>query len=94
VDALKVSGHWQGVARTSLREGLYQAHRELTQRMLRETRARDPETAFAQWQKVHAEQLAHLLSVVGDLRTQVPALDFASLSVALQAASRLTAAQG
>jgi glutamate dehydrogenase len=94
VDALEVSGHWQGVARTSLREGLYQAHRELTQRMLRETRTRDPDGAFAQWQKVHAEQLAHLQGIIADLRTQVPALDFASLSVALQAASRLTAAQG
>jgi glutamate dehydrogenase len=92
IEALEVAGHWQSVARMSLREGLYQAHRELTQRMLRETRARDPNAAFAQWQSVHAEQLSHLQSIVGDLRTQVPALDFASLSVALQAARRLTSA--
>jgi glutamate dehydrogenase len=92
IEALEVSGHWQSVARMSLREGLYQAHRELTQRMLREARSRDPNAAFAQWQSVHEEQLSHLKSIVGDLRTQVPALDFASLSVALQAARRLTTA--
>jgi glutamate dehydrogenase len=94
IEALAVSGHWQSVARMSLREGLYQAHRDLTQRMLRETRARDPDAAFEQWRSAHAEQLSHLQTIVGDLRTQVPALDFASLSVALQAARRLTSSQG
>ena len=62
--------------------------------MLRETRARDPRAAFTQWQSVHSEQLAHLQSIIGDLRSQAPTLDFASLSVALQAARRLTSAQG
>jgi glutamate dehydrogenase len=94
IERLEVSGHWQSVARMSLREGLYQAHRDLTQRMLRETRTRDPVAAFEQWQSARAGELAHLQTVVEDLRTHVPALDFASLSVALQAARRLTSSRG
>jgi glutamate dehydrogenase len=94
VEALDVAGQWHAVARMSLREALYESHRELTHRVLAETREKTPSAAFDKWQRAHASELAHLQGVVNDLRAQPATIDFASLSVALQAARRLTATQG
>ena len=42
IEALDTEGHWHAVARGSLREALYKSHRRLAQRVLTETRERDP----------------------------------------------------
>jgi aspartate/methionine/tyrosine aminotransferase len=49
VEELDIQGHWQAVARNSLREALFDAHRGLTQRVLGETREREPERAVQAW---------------------------------------------
>ena len=94
IEALDTEGHWHAVARGSLREALYESHRRLAQRVLTETRERDPAAAVAQWTRAHSAEAAHARSVVNDIRSQQTAIDFASLSVALQAVRRLATPEG
>jgi glutamate dehydrogenase len=89
IEELAVQGHWQAVARNSLREALYDAHRGLAERVLRETRERDPARAVEGWRRRHAAATGHARGIVDDIRAQPAAADFASLSVALQALRRL-----
>jgi glutamate dehydrogenase len=91
IEELDIQGHWQAVARGSLREALYDTHRALTQRVLAETRERDPQRAIERWSEKQATAAAHARGVVDDLRAH-SAVDFASLSVALQALRRLATA--
>ena len=93
IEDLDIQGHWQAVARGSLREALYDAHRGLTERVLRETRERDPARAVQAWIGKHAVEAEHARSVVNDIRAQPSVADFASLSVALQALRRLAVAE-
>jgi glutamate dehydrogenase len=93
IAALDIQGHWQAVARGSLGEALYDAHRALTQRVLTETRERDPARAVQAWREHHAAAAAHARGVVDDIRAQPAVADFASLSVALQALRRLAVAE-
>jgi glutamate dehydrogenase len=89
IENLDTEGHWHAVARGSLREALYETHRELVQRVLEETRERDPTRALERWQKKHAAAAQHARGVLDDIRAQPAGVDFASLSVALQAVRRL-----
>ena len=93
IEELDIQGHWQAVARGSLREALYDAHRFLTQRVLSETRERDPARAVQAWLEKSAAAAAHARGVVDDIRAQPSVADFASLSVALQALRRLAVAE-
>jgi glutamate dehydrogenase len=93
IEELTIQGHWQAVARNSLRESLYDAHRGLTHRVLGETRERDPDRAVQAWRDRHAAEAEHARGIVDDLRAQPGVADFASLSVALQAMRRLAAAE-
>ena len=94
IEALATEGHWHAVARGSLREGVYESHRRLAQRVLSETRERDPAAAVAQWTRAHAAEATHARGVVNDIRSQQTAIDFASISVALQAVRRLASPEG
>jgi glutamate dehydrogenase len=89
IEALDITGHWQAVARGSLREAMSETHRRLAQRILEETRERDPRRAVEQWRKRHPAETSHAQSVVSDIRSQPADADFASLSVALQTVRRL-----
>ncbi len=93
IEALDTEGHWHAVARGSLREGLYESHRRLAQRVLAESRERDPEAAVRQWTRTRAAEATHARGVVNDIRSQQTAIDFASISVALQAVRRLATAE-
>jgi glutamate dehydrogenase len=93
VESLDIEGHWHAVARGSLREALYETHRALVQRVLEESRERDPARAIERWKKTHEAASAHARGVVNDIRGQSAAADFASLSVALQAVRRLVVAE-
>jgi len=93
IEALDTQGHWHAVARGSLREALYIVHRGLAQRVLDESHDRDPARAVARWLQSHAAAVAHAQGVVGDIRSQQSGIDFASLSVALQAVRRLVVSE-
>ncbi|MFO1406960.1 MAG: NAD-glutamate dehydrogenase [Steroidobacteraceae bacterium] len=94
VESLEIAGHWHAVARGSLREGVYEAQRALAERVLAETREKEPSRAIERWVQRHAAAAAHARSVVGDIREQSHEADFASLAVALQAVRRLVITQG
>jgi len=93
IESLDTEGHWHAVARGSLREALYLVHRGLAQRVLDESRERDAVKAAAKWLKAHEAGAAHAKGVVADIRAQQTGVDFASLSVALQAVRRLVATE-
>ena len=94
IESLNIEGHWHAVARGSLREALYETQRALAQRVLEESRERDPARALERWKKKHEAAAAHACGVVNDIRGQQTDADFASLAVALQAVRRLVIAEG
>jgi len=93
IETLDTAGHWHAVARGSLREALYDTHRGLVERVLEETRERDPGRALERWTKRHQAAADHARGVVNDIRAQPAGVDYASLSVALQAVRRLVVAE-
>jgi glutamate dehydrogenase len=93
VEALDVEGHWHAVARGSLREAVYLVHRSLAQRVMDESRDRDPARALSRWLLTHQAAAVHARGVVADIRAQQTGVDFASLSVALQAVRRLVVSE-
>jgi glutamate dehydrogenase len=92
IEGLDIEGHWHAVARGSLREALFEVHRTLAQGVLESSRETDPVKALEKW--LHRNQAAaeHARAVINDIRAQTAAVDFASLSVALQAVRRLAVA--
>ncbi len=94
IESLGIEGHWHAVARGSLREALYETHRALVQRVLEESRERDPVRAIERWIKKNDAAAGHAHGVLDDIRGQSTEADFASLAVALQAVRRLVVAEG
>ncbi|MBS0376396.1 MAG: NAD-glutamate dehydrogenase [Proteobacteria bacterium] len=88
IDALKVTGHWQAVARGSLREDLYRLHRTLTDTMLGRGLRGEPVRAVDAWLAARREPVEHLKRILADV-TSAPSVDFATLSVALMSLKRL-----
>lgn len=93
IESLDTDGHWHSVARGSLREAVYITHRMLAERVLAAGGDRDPGSAIERWVKSHDAAVTHARSVVNDIRAQPSAVDFASLSVALQSVRRLVVAE-
>ena len=89
-ESLVAEGHWQAVARGTLRDNLYALLSKITLAVLR-SKARQAEARVEQWLERHMTSVDALKRVVVDLRTGSPP-DFATISVALQAVRRL--AQG
>ncbi len=87
IDGLPAEGHWQAVARHTVREDLYALQRKITGAVLK-CRGRDPGARVDQWSRRHTAGVDALKRIVIDLRTG-SAPDFATLSVALQAVRRL-----
>jgi len=93
IEGLDVAGHWHAVARGSLREGLFEVHRNLAQKVLESSRQSDPGKAVERWLDRHRAEADHARAVINDIRAQTTAIDFASLSVALQAVRRVSLAE-
>ena len=92
IEGLDIEGHWHAVARGSLREALFEAHRTLAQSVLEASRETDPVKAVEKWLDRNRAAANHARAVINDIRAQTAAVDFASLSVALQAVRRVAAA--
>jgi glutamate dehydrogenase len=91
IEHLQVDGHWQAIARGSLRDNLYTQQRRLAAALLAHGRkkgggngAADPKA----WLAGQGQRAAHLERVLTDMRA-IGALDFATASVALQEISKL-----
>src|SRR5580698_2366478 len=87
IESLAADGHWQGVARGTLRENLYALQGKITLAVLK-NQGRDPGSRVDHWLSRHAAPVDALKRLVADLRTGSPP-DFATISVALQAVRRL-----
>ena len=88
IERLSVEGHWQAVARTTLRDNIYNLQRMLCTQVLSESRQRAPEQALQTWITRHQKAVDYLRQTVNDMRS-LPEMDFATLSVALQAVRRM-----
>ncbi|MCX7056104.1 MAG: NAD-glutamate dehydrogenase [Proteobacteria bacterium] len=89
IDALQTSGHWQSVARSSLREDLYRLHSDLTDLVLARGVRGDPAKAASAWLESRRDAVGHLRRIFADMAAG-GAVDFPTLSVALQSLRRLT----
>jgi glutamate dehydrogenase len=87
IEGLAADGHWQAVARGTLRDNLYALQRRITLAVLG-SKGRDAAGRVERWISRNAGAVEALKRVVVDLRTGSPP-DFATLSVALQAVRRL-----
>ena len=87
IEGLAADGHWQAVARGTLRDNLYELQRKITGAVLA-CRGRDAGARVGLWIARHTSPVDALKRVVVDLRTGSPP-DFATLSVVLQAVRRL-----
>jgi glutamate dehydrogenase len=90
IETLAADGHWQAVARGTLRDNLYALQSKITLAVLR-CKGREPAARVEKWLSRHAAPMDSLKRVVVDLRTGSPP-DFATISVALQAVRRLAQA--
>ena len=87
IERLPAEGHWQAVARGTVRDDLYALQRKITGAVLK-CKGRDPAARVDQWILRQSVAVDSLKRIVVDLRTGMPP-DFATLSVALQAVRRL-----
>src|SRR5690606_31367079 len=89
IEVLGVDGHWQAVARATLRDNVYILQRQLCLQVVAERRRQPPAKALEQWAQNHRDAVDYLNQTLTDMRN-LPAMDFATLSVALQAVRRMT----
>ncbi|MDX1454664.1 MAG: NAD-glutamate dehydrogenase [Gammaproteobacteria bacterium] len=89
IENLPVDGHWQAIARGTLRDNLYVQQRRLAGLALKGKRkAKDAEDIARQWLEERQQRVQHAHRVLSDMRT-AGALDFATASVALQEIRKL-----
>lgn len=84
IEKLPLEGHWQAIARGTLRDNLYAQQRRITALALREWKKGQEITGIVNtWLAEREQRVQHALRVLGDMRT-AGALDFATASVAVQ----------
>ncbi|MDQ2070373.1 NAD-glutamate dehydrogenase [Natronospira bacteriovora] len=90
IEALPAEGHWQSVARGTLRENLFSYRRDLTAIVLDVTEDEElpPNERADAWCAENDERVMHAMRIIGDMQN-VGGLDFATVSVALQEIRKL-----
>jgi glutamate dehydrogenase len=88
IESLGATGHWQSVARGTLRDNLYALHRSVTDSILARARRGDPKRAVDAWLAERGAAHEHLRRTLADMASGATP-DFATLSVALQSLRRL-----
>lgn len=84
IDKLAVDGHWQAIARGTLRDNLYSQQRRITALALRQQKkGAVPTDIVNAWLAEREQRVQHAQRVLTDMRT-AGSLDFATASVALQ----------
>ncbi|HET7587818.1 MAG TPA: NAD-glutamate dehydrogenase, partial [Gammaproteobacteria bacterium] len=93
VQNLQAQGHWQAVARGSLREDLYTQQRQLAAQILQDCgKAEGIENCVEKWLVSHDTMVEHTQRVIGDMKTAGNSADFPTLAVALQEIRKLVQA--
>jgi len=88
IERLVVDGHWQAVARGTLREERYGYQRQLCERLLADPSRGDARERVQAWIAAGGRPMAAFASMVREMRAAGSA-DFATLTVAAQALRRL-----
>jgi glutamate dehydrogenase len=88
IEQLAVEGHWQAVARGTLREEAYLLHRRLCDKVIARSGNCEPGAAIRSWLTQGGVAAENLGRVVQEMKT-IGTADFPTLSVALQAVRRL-----
>jgi len=88
IEGLAVDGHWQAVARGTLREEAYSLQRAVSADVLAGAGSKDADGAIHAWIAARAGEVDALKRTVQEMRS-VDGTDFATLSVAIQAVRRL-----
>ncbi len=88
VESLKVEDRWRSMARATLLENLGREQRGLLRRALDGRAAAGPAAALASWLANHGTEVARVQRAIADMQTS-GAMDFATLSVALNEVGRL-----
>ena len=89
IEDLQTAGHWHAVARGTLRDEVFSLQRAVCEQVIAFDRERDPTAAIERWQHQHRAKVEHVRSILEEMRS-LASVDFATLSVALQALRRLT----
>jgi glutamate dehydrogenase len=84
IEKLPVDGHWQAIARGTLRENLYAQQRRITAVALKKRKKGSPAVAaIRSWMSEREQRIQHAQRMLTDMRS-AGSLDFATASVALQ----------
>jgi len=88
IERLPVEGHWQALARGSMREEAYLLQRRLAHQMLGSKRSGDTAKRIDAWLRTGGAAYQNLSHTVREMRA-IGSADFPTLSVALQAVRQL-----
>jgi glutamate dehydrogenase len=88
IETLQVEGNWQAVARMTQRDTIYDLQRSLAMQVLRDRQRDTPQAALERWMLRERVSIDALRQSINEMRA-LPQMDFATLSVALQAVRRL-----
>jgi glutamate dehydrogenase len=91
VEGLVSDGHWQAVARSTLRDNLYSLQRGLAAKVLASGKVKEAEPAVDGWLAGRRQQIDYLQQTFREMKNA--RTDFPTLSVALQAVRRLAEAR-
>ena len=84
IERLPVDGHWQAIARGTLRENLYSQQRRITALALKQRKKGGAAVnGVNEWLEERSPRIQHASRVLSDMRSS-GSLDFATASVALQ----------
>lgn len=89
IEVLGVEGHWQAVARTTLRDSVYELQRRLCLQVLEEKPRGSVNEILESWLAARKASVDAVRQTMSEMRS-LPEMDFATLSVAVQAIRRVT----
>jgi glutamate dehydrogenase len=80
---LEVSGRWQAMARSNLRDEFYRLRRRLAFQLLSARTKKEPGEIAAAWLKKHSAEVESFKSMIEEMKLR-DVIDFATLTVAAQ----------
>ena len=86
---LEVSGRWQAMARSNLRDEFYRIRRDLALRVLARRSRQDPGDVARKWLSKHEAEVTRFTDMIAEMKLHGN-IDFATLSVAAQELRNLT----
>ena len=86
---LKVSGRWQAMARSNLRDEFYRIRREVALKLLTRRGKQDGRIVADKWLDKHADEVQHFRKMLDEMKLRGE-VDFATLSVAAEELRDLT----